>query len=73
MTQAQPQGTHPKRSTPSFTTQLIASLLVAVFITLATIALVTAKIGPGLDSEELHDLRGGGGGNGQVDDHSGPG
>lgn len=32
------------------------SLLVAVLITVVSIAVVTAKIGPGLDSEELHDL-----------------
>jgi hypothetical protein len=27
-----------------------------VAITLVVVAIVTAKIGPGLDSEELHDL-----------------
>ena len=31
-------------------------MLAAVAITLLVIAIVTAKIGPGLDSEELHDL-----------------
>lgn len=67
--------THQKRSTPSYSAQLIGSLIVAVVITLLVILLVTAKIGPGLDSEELHDLRGGGGGDReQVDeDNSGRG
>ena len=53
---------------PTYATQLAISLLAAVLITILAIALVTAKIGPGLDSEELHDRDGGG----QVD-HSGPG
>jgi hypothetical protein len=48
-------GTPRKRST-SYTKQLLFSLLAAVAITVLVIAIVTAKIGPGLDSEELHDL-----------------
>lgn len=31
-------------------------MLAAVVITVLVVAIVTAKIGPGLDSEELHDL-----------------
>jgi len=53
---------------PTHTTQLVISLLFAVVLTVAAIAIVTAKIGPGLDSKELHDR----GGSEQVD-HSGPG
>jgi hypothetical protein len=45
-----------KRKTPDYRTQLLLSLLAAVIITLVSIIIVTAKIGPGLDSEELHDL-----------------
>ena len=48
-----------ERSKPSSARQLTLSLLAAVIITIATIALVTAKIGPGPDSEELHDRSGG--------------
>ena len=47
----------PKRSAPSYGRQLLFSLLAAVIITVLTIAVVTAKIGPGLDSEELYDTR----------------
>ena len=39
----------------SYTKQVLWSLLAAAVITVATIALVTAKIGPGLDSRELRD------------------
>jgi hypothetical protein len=46
----------PKRPPPDYRTQLLLSLLAAVVITLVSIIIVTAKIGPGLDSEELHDL-----------------
>jgi hypothetical protein len=46
----------PKRTPPAYRTQLLLSLLAAVVITLVSIIIVTAKIGPGLDSEELHDL-----------------
>jgi hypothetical protein len=46
----------PKRTPPDYRTQLLLSLLAAVVITLVSIIIVTAKIGPGLDSEELHDL-----------------
>ena len=60
------------RPRPSSAKQLALSLLAALVITIATIAIVTAKIGPGLDSEEIHDE--GGGETEQVDDdHSGPG
>jgi hypothetical protein len=41
---------------PSYTTQLIGSLLAAAIIVLLAVALVTAKIGPGLDAREVHDL-----------------
>jgi hypothetical protein len=59
---------------PSYTKQLVGSLLAAALIVLLTVALVTAKIGPGLDAREVHDLdlddiyedRG-------DDDNSGPG
>jgi hypothetical protein len=49
-------GDAPKRTTPDYRTQLLLSLFAAVVITLVSIILVTAAIGPGLDSEELHDL-----------------
>ena len=41
------------KATPSYAKQVLWSLLAAAVITVATIALVTAKIGPGLDSREL--------------------
>ena len=40
---------------PSYTKQLIGSLLVAVVITVVVIVAVTAKIGPGLDATELQE------------------
>ena len=40
---------------PSYTKQLIGSLVVAAVITVAVIAAVTAKIGPGLDATELRE------------------
>lgn len=46
-----------KRSAPSYTTQLVLSLLAAFVIVVATIAVVTAAIGPGPDWEELYDTR----------------
>jgi len=49
--------TRAKRPTPSYGKQLLFSLLAAVIITVAAIAIVTAKIGPGPDSEELYDTR----------------
>jgi hypothetical protein len=49
-------STQRKRSGPNYTKQLLFSLLAAVVITVVVVAIVTAKIGPGLDSEELHDL-----------------
>jgi hypothetical protein len=48
-------STQRKRS-PNYTKQLLFSLLAAVVIIVLVVAIVTAKIGPGLDSEELHDL-----------------
>jgi hypothetical protein len=66
-------STSEERPRPSSVKQLALSLLAAIVITIATIAIVTAKIGPGLDSEEIHD-RGGGDDTEHVDDdHSGPG
>jgi hypothetical protein len=41
--------------TPSHAKQLVWSLVAAAVITVVTIALVTAKIGPGLDSRELRE------------------
>jgi hypothetical protein len=49
-------STQRKRSGPNYTKQLLFSLLAAVVITVLVVVIVTAKIGPGLDSEELHDL-----------------
>ena len=43
------------KATPSHAKQVLWSLLAAAVITVVTIALVTAKIGPGLDSRELRD------------------
>jgi hypothetical protein len=40
---------------PSYTKQLIGSLLVAMIITIAVIVAVTAKIGPGLDAMEVRE------------------
>jgi hypothetical protein len=42
---------------PSSTKQLIGSLAAAAIITIAAIAAVTAKIGPGLDAVELRERR----------------
>ena len=38
-----------------FRRQFVGSLLAALLIVAVTIAVVTAKIGPGLDSQELRD------------------
>lgn len=46
-----------KKRGPAYSTQLLFSLLTAVVITLVTIAVVTAAIGPGPDWEELYDTR----------------
>jgi hypothetical protein len=46
-----------KRKGPPYSTQLLLSLITAVVITIATIAVVTAAIGPGPDWEELYDTR----------------
>ncbi len=43
------------KAAPSHAKQVLWSLLAAAVITVATIALVTAKIGPGLDSREMRD------------------
>ena len=47
----------PKKKGPPYSTQLLLSLLTAVVITIVTIAVVTAAIGPGPDWEELYDTR----------------
>ena len=39
----------------SHRTQLIGSLLAAILIVIVTVAVVTAAIGPGLDSTELRE------------------
>ena len=41
--------------TSSHKRQVVGSLLAAVLLVVVTVALVTAKIGPGLDSTELRD------------------
>jgi hypothetical protein len=41
---------------PSYSKQLIGSLLAAALIVLLAVALVTAKIGPGLDAREVDEL-----------------
>lgn len=41
--------------TPSHTRQVVVSLVAAVLLVVVTVALVTAKIGPGLDSTELRE------------------
>jgi hypothetical protein len=41
---------------PSYTKQLMGSLIAAVIIVVLAIAVVTAAIGPGLDAKELKDL-----------------
>ena len=41
--------------TPSRKRQVVGSLLAAVLLVVVTVALVTAKIGPGLDSTELRE------------------
>lgn len=40
---------------PSYTAQLVGSLLVAVLIVAITVAAVTLAIGPGLDATELRE------------------
>ncbi|MGH2752085.1 MAG: hypothetical protein ACRDK3_14615 [Actinomycetota bacterium] len=42
-------------SSTSHTRQVIGSLMAAVLIVVLTVALVTVKIGPGLDSTELRE------------------
>ena len=44
-----------KTSTPSYTTQLVGSLLVAVLIVVIAVVAVTIAIGPGLDATELRE------------------
>ena len=41
--------------TPTYRTQLIGSLLVAILIVVLTVATVTLAIGPGLDATELRE------------------
>lgn len=41
--------------TPSHRRQVVGSLVAAVLLVMLTVALVTAKIGPGLDSSELRE------------------
>jgi len=41
--------------TPSHKRQVVGSLIAAILLVVVTIALVTAKIGPGLDSTELRE------------------
>ena len=52
-------------SAPSHARQIVGSILVALLIVVLTIALVTAKLGPGQE--------GGRGGDRRSEDHSGPG
>lgn len=40
-------------NTPSYTKQVVWALVAAVILAVLVVAIVTAKIGPGLDSEEL--------------------
>jgi hypothetical protein len=40
---------------PSYAKQVVGSLLAALIITVAVVAIVTAKIGPGLDARELRE------------------
>ena len=40
---------------PSYSKQVIWSLVAAAVLTLLAVILVTAKIGPGLDSKELRE------------------
>ena len=44
-----------ERPEPTYSRQLIGSLIVAALIVVAVIALVTAKIGPGLDAPEQRE------------------
>jgi hypothetical protein len=40
---------------PSYRKQVIGSLLAALILTVLVVAIVTATIGPGLDSKELRE------------------
>jgi hypothetical protein len=55
---------------PSYSKQLLGSLIAAAIIVVLAIAIVTAKIGPGLDARELHDI---GRDDRSGEDNSGPG
>ena len=44
-------------SSPSYTRQVVGSLLAAVLIVAVTILLVTAKLGPGLDAREQREIQ----------------
>jgi hypothetical protein len=41
--------------TPSHKRQVVGSLIAAILLVVVTVDLVTAKIGPGLDSTELRE------------------
>ena len=43
--------------TPSHKRQVVGSLIAAILLVVVTVALVTAKIGPGLDSTELREKK----------------
>jgi hypothetical protein len=43
------------KKAPSYAKQVVGSLIAALIITVVVVALVTAKIGPGLDAKELRE------------------
>jgi multisubunit Na+/H+ antiporter MnhC subunit len=43
------------KKAPSYAKQVVGSLIAALIITAVVVALVTAKIGPGLDAKELRE------------------
>lgn len=43
------------KKAPSYAKQVLGSLIAALIITVVVVALVTAKIGPGLDAKELRE------------------
>ena len=45
----------PEQQNPSHARQIIGSLLVALLLVAITVAIVTAKLGPGLDATELRE------------------
>ena len=46
-----------KASAPSFTRQVVGSLLAAVLVVILTVLVVTAKLGPGLDAREQREIQ----------------